>query len=92
MGGLGGLDEGLLLLDLGLEEEGVLLLLLLLLGLDEEGLFLLLLVGEGFLLLLLGLEEEELLMELLLLLVLSLLLVLQGVGGGAWRGRLDGRS
>ena len=98
-------EEGflLLLLLLGLEEEGVLLLLLLLLlGLEEESfllLLLLLLLGlleeEGFLLLLLllGLEEEELLVELLLLLgLVLLLLVLQGVGGGAWWSWLDRRS
>ena len=80
-----GLEEGILLL--GLEEESflLLLLLLLLLGLLEK---------EGFLLLLLllGLEEEELLVELLLLLGLVLLLVLQGVWGGAWRSWLDRRS
>ena len=98
---LGLKEEGflLLLLLLGLKEEGVLLLLLLLLlGLEEKSFLLLLLLGlleeEGFLflLLLLGLEEEELLVELLLLLGLVLLLVLQGVWGGAWRSWLDRRS
>ena len=106
LGGFGSLllglkEEGflLLLLLLGLEEEGVLLLLLLLLlGLEEKSFLLLLLLGlleeEGFLLLLLllGLEEEELLVELLLLLGLVLLLVLQGVWGGAWRSWLNRRS
>ena len=83
---LGLKEEGILLL--GLEEESflLLLLLLLLLGLLEEEGFL-------FLLLLLGLEEEELLVELLLLLgLVLLLLVLQGVWGGAWRSWLDRRS
>ena len=81
---LGLKEEGVLLL--GLEEESFLLLLLLLLGLLEEEGFL-------FLLLLLGLEEEELLVELLLLLgLVLLLLVLQGVWGGAWRSWLDRRS
>ena len=97
---LGLKEEGflLLLLLLGLKEEGVLLLLLLL-GLEEKSFLLLLLLGlleeEGFLLLLLllGLEEEELLVELLLLLgLVLLLLVLQGVWGGAWRSWLDRRS